>query len=188
MIADCHSRFTAASFLRNMLSDTIAEYLISNRRQRMGIPVKILRDAWANFPGPRWDAISTIYGITITQSTIGSSYHLGEAEGHIQILKKTYSSTAWYMEKNFDRRTILSLAVMSRYIAPNSTTKIASITILTGRDDFIEMCRLSSSDSLGDKEKLTSDYWSMWESIKHAQSEIIRRDADNVVKSCIRKT
>ena len=91
------------------------------------------------------------------------------------------------MNKNCDRRTILSLAVMSRNITPNSTTKIAPITILTGRDDFIEMCRLSSSDALNDKDKLTADYWSRWKSIKHAQSDITRRGADNVVKSCIRK-
>ena len=91
------------------------------------------------------------------------------------------------MDKNCERRTILSLAVMSHNITPNSTTKIAPVTISTGRNDFIEMCRLSSSDALNGKEKLTADYRSRWKSIKHAQADIIRWGDDNVVKSCIRK-
>ena len=56
----------------------------------MGMLDKVLCDSGSNFAGVRWGAISDIYGITLVNTPIGAPYQLGNAERHIQILKKPF--------------------------------------------------------------------------------------------------
>ena len=187
VVTDCHSRFMAAEFLKSLKSDVIVEYLITRWCQWLGMPDKILCDAGSNFSGKCWDTISDIYGITMINTPIGASYQLGKAERHIQILKKAYDAIDTFM-KDSTREMKLCLAVTAHNITPSSGTKIAPVTILTGRTDFCELTRLSSigSDELNHS-SMSTEYWMRWKAIRMAQSQILQFDADNIVQSCLRK-
>ena len=185
-----YSRFVMAKFLPSARPECYTAFLIDRWAMFSGFPQTILCDNSTTFGGPHWKAICHVFDMQLLPAPTRAAFQIGMVERHVGILKYGYKALARCNTDHLSKNQLLSLACVARNMSPLISSHLTPLMIVTGRDHSYEFLgNVPHAQSWkGSDDSPSARYFRRLTSLIDLRSQLIRFEADQMLKLALSKT
>ena len=133
VVGDSLPLYRAACLVKKLVSDTIIEYLLQRRIQRIVFRRAIFLGSGTLFSLGSWNYFPDTFGYALITGPPDAPYQTGGAERHLQSIKRSFADAQEHADIDLCHRAKLSLAALPRNLTHSAGSTVASTAAVTGK-------------------------------------------------------